>query len=111
MAERVIRQLVSDLSGEDIKPGKGRTVSFSFDGATYTIDLTDKEFTAFEKVLAPYTGKGSKVRAARGARSEGTKGGKPDLAAVRAWAKSNGYTVSDRGRIAQEIVSAFKAAN
>ena len=111
MAERVIRQLVSDLSGEDIKPGKGRTVSFSFDGADYTIDLTDKEFAAFQKAVSPYADSATKVRMARRSRSARPQRSAQNLSDVRHWAKANGYNVSDRGRIAQEVVAAFEAAN
>jgi hypothetical protein len=34
-----------------------------------------------------------------------------DTQAVRAWAESNGYEVSSRGRIKGEIIEAFRAAN
>ena len=39
---------------------------------------------------------------------------KPDknqLGAVRAWARENGHKVSDRGRVSQEVLDAYKAAN
>ena len=32
-------------------------------------------------------------------------------AAIRAWARQNGYQVSDRGRISKTVVDAFQAAH
>jgi len=54
MAQRTIVQLVSDLSGDEMEAGEGRTVEFSVDGTSYTIDLTDKEAAGFDKALAMY---------------------------------------------------------
>ncbi|MBQ9918656.1 MAG: Lsr2 family protein, partial [Microbacterium sp.] len=34
-----------------------------------------------------------------------------DLAAVREWARANGHTVSDRGRIPASVLEAYGAAN
>jgi hypothetical protein len=36
---------------------------------------------------------------------------RPDSGAVRAWAKENGYDVSDRGRIPSQVVNAYQEAN
>jgi hypothetical protein len=33
-----------------------------------------------------------------------------DLQAVRAWAREHGHAVADRGRIAEPIVEAYRAA-
>ncbi|MFK0402749.1 histone-like nucleoid-structuring protein Lsr2 [Microbacterium sp. NPDC090225] len=33
-----------------------------------------------------------------------------DLNAIRQWARDNGYTVSDRGRIAANVVAAYREA-
>ena len=43
MAKRVIEQLVSDLSGKDIKDGEGETVKFSIGSTSYEMDLTEAE--------------------------------------------------------------------
>lgn len=37
--------------------------------------------------------------------------GRDQVQAVRDWARQNGYTVSDRGRIAKSIQDAFDAAH
>jgi hypothetical protein len=74
-----------------------------------------------EKALKPYLAKATK-QSARGPRSGGARRtGSPagsrrgstrrDLAAVRAWAKSNGHHVSDRGRISAAVQQAYDAAH
>src|SRR3954451_19037067 len=41
MAQRTVIRLVDDLDGTEIVDGAGETVTFSFDGRQYEIDLTD----------------------------------------------------------------------
>ena len=54
MAQRTIVQLVSDLSGEEMDDGEGRTLGFSYDGVEYTIDLTAEETEQFDEVMTDY---------------------------------------------------------
>ncbi len=46
MAQRIEVRLTDDLTGTDIRAGKGETVAFSLDGRTYEIDLTTKNAAA-----------------------------------------------------------------
>ena len=119
MAQRTIVQLVSDLSGDEMQAGEGRTVEFSVDGTSYTIDLTDKEAAGFDKALAMYIehatktsggGVAGRKRSSSGARS-GSGRSKDELANIRAWAQANGHQVSERGRIKQDVLDAYHAAN
>src|SRR5918996_46542 len=120
MAQRTIVQLVSDLSGDEMQAGEGRTVEFSVDGTSYTIDLTDKEAAGFDKALAMYIQHASKTsgggaasgrkRSSSGSRS-GSGRSKDELANIRAWAQANGHKVSERGRIKQDILDAYHAAH
>ena|SRR3712207_3604436 len=120
MAQRTIVQLVSDLSGDEMQAGGGRTVEFSVDGTSYSIDLTDKEAAGFDKALAMYiehatkTGGGSSNGRKRSGSSGGRTGSgrsKDELANIRAWAQANGHQVSERGRIKQDVLDAYHAAN
>lgn len=91
------------------------TVTFSFAGSAYEIDLSKKNTAVFEKVLRPYIAaarpagsprrRGPASGATRGRRNAGV-----DLAAVRAWAADNGHIVSDRGRIPKAVLEAYQAA-
>jgi hypothetical protein len=110
MAQRVITQLVSDLSGDDIADGKGETVEFSYRGASYSIDLTDKEAAGFDKAVAMYLEHATKTG---GRRKSASAGSKSDYNPkdVRAWAKSQKIEVPERGRIPGDVVERYKAAN
>jgi hypothetical protein len=111
VASRTIVHLVDDLDGKDIQEGEGRTVTFGFSGVDYSIDLSNKNAEKFEKALGPYLSAATRIGGRR--RSNGsapTAGGSVDPKAVRAWAVSNGYELSSRGRVPSEVVDAYKAA-
>src|SRR5689334_6585780 len=106
MAKKTVVQemLVDDLDGS---PGD-KTVAFAWDGNGYEIELSRKNYQAFEKAIRPYVkaarkatrGGTSRRRPASRSSSRANSVGKRDLGAVRAWASENGYAVSGRGRIA-----------
>jgi len=114
MATETFTRLVDDLDGSKAE----RTVDFSWEGKSYSIDLSRKNIAALQKSLQPYLEAARKTGpsgAGRGRRGRSAAPGRPgrrngDMSAVRAWARANGYEVSDRGRIGAEIVSAFDAA-
>ncbi len=118
MAQRTIVQLVSDLSGEELAEGEGRTIGFSYDGAEYRIDLTSEEAEQFDDIMAEYIDaatvvggrRASSVRVRRIVKSH-TGSSKEELGNIRAWARENDYPVSTRGRIKGEVVEAYHAAN
>lgn len=115
MATETFTRLVDDLDGSKAE----RTVDFSWGGKTYSIDLSRKNIAALEKSLQPYIGAARVVGASRRprGRSKGSRGnaggaqGGRNLSAIREWARSNGYEVSDRGRIGAEVMAAYEAAN
>lgn len=95
------------------------TVSFAAGGITYEMELCAEHLGAFNATIESWTANARPVagRRRRGG-AEGTDpagGGTPngegiDRAAVRQWARANGYEQSDRGRLAQSVVDAFLAA-
>lgn len=108
MAQRVITQLISDLSGTEIAEGSGETVEFSYRGTSYTIDLTGKEAVEFDHAITNYLENATKVGARRKAVSRASEYKAKE---VRAWAKANGLVVPDRGRIPGEIIERYLAAS
>lgn len=110
MAKTMIVTTTDDLDGS-----KGaQTVAFTFDGASYEIDLSKKNATALAKALQPYMDAGRKIRGAAAGRKRSAPAAKAasrDLAAVRAWASANGFAVSERGRIAGAVIEAYDAAH
>jgi Lsr2 len=98
---------------DDLDGGKAEgSVRFAYRGTTYEIDLSKRNRAAMEKTFAPYIAAGRKVTPARRSttRARPTGSSKSDLAAIREWANANGYTVSDRGRIAADVQAAYHAA-
>lgn len=115
MAERIVRQLIDDIDGTEIRDGGGERIEFSFRGVDYQIDLSSANAAKLDKALTPYIDAAAKVRGGgRGRRSKAGGSGRTSpeqLAAIREWARKNGHEVADRGRIKAEIVEAFEAAH
>lgn len=117
MARRIVHQLVDDLDGTELEVGSGETVLFSLDGIAYEIDLTDDNAQALRDALAPYVSAGRRVSGGRSGSSGSDSGrkrrrtGQHDYGPVREWAKSNGYTVSERGRVPAAVLEAYEAAH
>jgi hypothetical protein len=108
MAQKVNIVLVDDIDGSDAS----ETVSFGLDGASYEIDLNDSNAAALRESLSAYVGHARKVTGAtRGRKSRGTvTNAGPTARELRDWARSNGFKVSDRGRVPSEVREAFDAA-
>lgn len=104
MAQRVQIVLEDDFDGGTAD----ETVTFALDGAEYEIDLSSQNAAALRDALAPWLGHARKTGGRR--RRGGSTPVGVDLAAVRAWAASNGHKVSSRGRIPGSVLEAYKAA-
>jgi nucleoid-associated protein Lsr2 len=110
-------RLVDDLDGSEAV----ETVLFGIDGRQLEIDLNADHAKALRENLADFVekarkaGKGQDVAPAGRARR--TAGGSPVRAdreqtqAIREWARQNGHTVSDRGRIPAVVLREFEAAH
>ncbi len=112
MAKKTQVVLISDISGDEITDG-GQSIDFAYKGQTYTIDLTDKEADKFDKAMSVYLESATRTggRSTSRSRGRGAGGGSEDLAAMREWARANGYEVSSRGRISAEVREAYRAAH
>ncbi len=112
MAQRTQVLLVDDIDGSSAD----ETVIFGLDGAAYEIDLSAANAALLRKSLADYLAHGRRTALARTTRRRPTAkpaaaaaGSTIDAAVVRTWARDNGYAVNDRGRIAAEIVEAYRS--
>ncbi len=111
MAQKVQVLLVDDIDGGTAD----ETVTFALDGVSYEIDLTSAHAAELRDALGTWVGHARKV-GGRASSGRGSSGGSSrprrssDAGAVRAWAKENGYEVSERGRISAEIRDAYEAA-
>jgi hypothetical protein len=95
-----------DLDGS----GDAEPVSFGLDGTSYEVDLGPKNRAKLDKALAPFIEAGRRLPARAGRRRPGRAGGPPvDNAAIRAWAKTAGLPVSERGRISADVIRQYEA--
>lgn len=110
MAKKILTivELTDDLDG-----GKAdQTVTFALQGVSYEIDLSKKNASAFEKALKPYVDAARKMKRSTGAgRRSTSRAGGTDVGAIREWARANGHSVSDRGRIPASVREAYAAAH
>jgi hypothetical protein len=118
MAQKVLVEIVDDLDGGVAT----QTVPFALDGVSYEIDLSDENARALRDELARYIEAGQRmggrrIKVAAGqstATGSNGRGGSTSGATrehnqqVRAWALANGYEVSERGRISNEVCAAFE---
>ena len=113
MAQRQIVQLVDDITGKEIPDGEGENIEFTYQGTVYTIDLSAKNAAKYHETMDFYVTHAQRVGKARGNVTplrRGRKNEEVDTQAVRAWAASNGYQISPRGRIRGEILDAYREA-
>ena len=110
MAQRVEVVLIDDIDG-----GKAaETVTFALDGVSYEIDLSDKNARKLRDDLATWTGHARRAGSAKAASRRRAGAGtakRGDLGVVREWARANGHTVSDRGRISADVQAAYDKAH
>ncbi|TNM69979.1 Lsr2 family protein [Streptomyces sp. NP160] len=109
MAQTMQVVLVDDLDGGTAD----QTVAFSLDGVDYEIDLSAENAARLRDDLAVWVGHARRTTAGRRARAAAGAAGAGsgvDVAAVRAWARENGHTVNERGRVPAAVVEAYRAA-
>ena len=109
--------IIDDLTGDT----GASTRSFRLDGMDYEIDLTDASYRRFKEELKPYlkaarqvgrsgeSGAG-RARAARGKGTRTTSAPVGDAASIRAWARSVGVAVTERGRVSADVRAAWVEA-
>ncbi|MFD8376060.1 Lsr2 family protein [Streptomyces sp. NPDC059688] len=110
MVRKTVTVHMDDLTGEESEDV--RTHSFSLNGVNYEIDLVSDNYDRLFDALAPFISSGRKVGYTKGvgrARAHPSEG--PSAAELRAWARSNNYDVSDRGRISARVRLAFAKAH
>jgi hypothetical protein len=123
MAQKTVVSFIDDLDGESEAEG---TVTFGLDGVEYEIDLTAENAEDLRDIFAPYIAAARRTggrRSTGGTRSRSSSSGsggvgssiasrgRDALKAIRDWAKTEGWAVSDRGRLPKNVVEAYDAAH
>jgi|ERR1700722_2990256 hypothetical protein len=107
MAKSTVVSITDDIDGTD----GAETVSFSFDGQSYEIDLGTKNLDKFQKNVQPFIDSGRRVARNGSPRSVRSRASRKDSSAIRAWATEQGLDVSGRGRISAAVVAKYEAAH
>lgn len=116
MVQRVQVILEDDMTGGEAS----ETVEFALDGVSYEIDLNDDNAAKLRDALAPWIAEarrsgGRRQTRRRGGAGSAASGGSPaksdELAQMREWGRANGFKVSSRGRVSQELQDAYAAAH
>jgi hypothetical protein len=106
MAQKVQIELIDDLDGTEAEA----TVYFGLDGKSYEIDLSHDNSKKLHEALDEWVAAARKAGAHRKAKAA-PRTSSAVTSAVRSWASANGYSISERGRIPQQILAAYQAAN
>ena len=118
MARTTIEQITDDFDGSDLDPTEVTVETFTVNGVDYSLDLGAKSAEKVNKDMRKWIDKATRIggrqkrsttRQAPAASAPRTD--KAQLAAIREWARANGYEVSDRGRIPNTIVDAYNESN
>ncbi len=113
MAQKVVREFIDDIDGSPAE----RTFTFAVDGVAYEIDLSSDNIAEFKSAIGGFIESARKVKTAsssqrqRGASTTDLRQRRERLNEVREWARKNGYSVSDRGRVSAEVLAAFDNRN
>ena len=110
MAQKTVVLLEDDLDGGVAT----ETVTFSLDGVSYEMDLSEQNAKKLRGLFEPYLEAGRRLggRSTPSTRSRATGAAKVDptqLAAIRAWARGRGLEINDRGRIPGRIIEQYNA--
>ena len=115
MARQTIVKVVDDLDGAELPENVRARHTFSLDGKTWEIDLSQENWSEFANAMEPYVQAGRSTPGRRPGKSTGSGGGgNPNREynrRVRAWARDNDVPVSERGRISREVIEKFEQAH
>jgi hypothetical protein len=121
VAQKTIVTFIDDLTGEEAEDIT--TVEFALEGVTYEIDLANDNAAKLRDNLSRYVAAARKTSTRRpgnrssersGSRGSGNSAAarsgynRDTLRAIREWAKQNGHSVSDRGRLPLNVLNAWE---
>lgn len=113
MVQRVRTSYISDLSGQELAEDQVVHLSFGWEGTPYEIDLSAQEADELRATMQPYLKHARPLSRRRPYARSGQQGSgrtPAELATIRAWARDNGFTVADTGRVARAVIDAYDRA-
>ncbi|MDN4611465.1 histone-like nucleoid-structuring protein Lsr2 [Arthrobacter burdickii] len=107
MAQKIVTLLSDDIDGSEAS----ESIRFGLDGTEYEIDLNEQHARELREALQRFTEVARRPSGGRPRRAgRNSSGSGIDAKAVRQWALDNGLQVNTRGRVQQEIVEKYQAA-
>ena len=109
-----LARVLADRPADDVDGDQPtHAVALSYRGVDYEIDLTEKDATGLDQVLALY------LIHARRVTAQPTNTRRPAAASrvaqdpreVRAWAKAQGIVIADRGRVSADVMRQYREAH
>jgi len=107
--EKTIVTITDDITGRESKGIE--TLSFSFEGVAYEIDLNPLNAANFRRSMNKYISRGRKASASQKVDVRKVSHNREYVHTVREWAARNGIEVARRGRVPQSVYERFEAAN
>lgn len=107
MAQRIITELIDDIDGSEAT----ETVRFGLENHTFEIDLNGTNAQNLRDALQPYLTNARRVGGKAPRTSAASAATGVDNKAVRNWAEANGVAVNPRGRIREDVLRQYEAAN
>ncbi len=111
MAQKVSVTFACDYDEKEIPDGEQLTRSFSLDGRDYEIDLCQRHSQKLDEVFNRFASRARKAARRVGRAKRRTSAHRKRSADIRSWAKSNGISVSDRGRIPADVIARYDASH
>ena len=107
MAQRMEVQFTDDIDGGPADT----TISFVVDGTGYEIDLSAAHAEEVRQAVQPFLAAARKAGSSRRRAGRVVRASGPAPSAVRAWARTEGIKVSDRGRVPAELIVKYREAH
>ena len=111
MAQKVSVTFACDYDEKEIPDGQHMTRVFSVDGRDYEIDLCERHSQKFDEVFRRFAVRARKAPHRVGRAKQRTAAHRKRSADIRAWAKDNDVSVSDRGRIPADVIARYGASH
>ena len=111
MAQKVSVTFACDYDSKVITEGGHLTRAFGLDGRDYEIDLCARHGGKLDETIGRYAQHARRASARAQPVKRRTAAHRQHSANVRAWAKTQGIDVGDRGRIPADVVARYEAAH
>jgi len=109
VAQKLSVTYACDYDEKEIPQGQHRLRRFSIDGRDYEIDLCLGHSERFDQAVSNFASHARKTSGRPVRTKRRTAAHRKHSAQVRAWARANGFALSERGRIPTDVVTRYES--